>query len=105
MNVYIKPKVDAFVKAFYEKAMTDHITLDEPTIVAKVNRLYDAIKNNLSTFPYKYRKALYRKSWIAAGYRDYPVESFHFAYKVYVNEKDEQFVIVHDACYDKNYHS
>lgn len=104
MNVYIDPAVDSFIKEFYNDAMRRHITLDEPTVIAKVKRLYRAIRHDLSFFPFAYRLARYKQNWIQLGYRDYPVENFHFAFRVYEDEIGDMFVVVHDACYDKDYH-
>ena len=104
MNVYIDPQVDLFIKEFYADAMRRHVTLDEPTITAKVKRLYAAVRHGLSNFPFAYTPVRYKLPWKAAGYRDFPAENFHFAYKVYEDEDGEQFVVVHAACYDKDYH-
>lgn len=104
MKVYVDPWVDEVIKSFYLKSMMLHPTLDEGTVVNKVNRLYDSIERDLCTFPYKYALAEYREAWRIAGYRDYKIEGFHFAYQIYEEECNNAYVVVMDACYDKDYH-
>jgi len=104
MNVYISAQVDRFIKEFYVEAMNQHITLDEPVVVAKVKRMYASLRLRLSVFPFAYTFAKYKTTWKMAKYRVIPIEHFQFAYKVYEDESGERFVVVQEVCYDKDYH-
>ena len=80
-----------------------HPSLDEETVMAKVNRLIGAMYD-LGKHPGIYAEARLKKSWIAAGYRETIVEDFHIAYRVEIDEDEEQYVAVYDAVHSKLYY-
>lgn len=45
MRVFIDKTVHEKIVDFYEAAMQSHITLDEATVIRKIDRLYDAIES------------------------------------------------------------
>lgn len=105
MRIFIDPWVDEVIKSFYLRSMQLHPSLSEESVVEKVNRLYDAIYDNLNSFPYKFSLAEHKEAWKKAGYRDFKTGNFHFAYQIYADENNVPFVVIWDACYDKLYHN
>ena len=44
MKVFIDKEVHLQIEAFYKAAMEHQITLDEATVIKKIDRLYDAME-------------------------------------------------------------
>ena len=99
MKVYIDKQVYQVLDEFYDASMKKHITLDYPTVLAKIDRLeqalYDfaAVAGRVNTPPY-------RKDWQLAGYKELYVEHFHFAYQLYSLPTGETVLYYHDAVHD-----
>lgn len=99
MKVYIDKQVYQVLDEFYDASMKKHITLDYPTVLAKIDRLeqalYDfaAVAGRVNTPPY-------RKDWQLAGYKELYVEHFHFAYKLYSLPTGETVLYYYDAVHD-----
>lgn len=102
MNIFIDKKVHKYIDAFYERALLSHNTLDEITILKKVQRLYDALED-LSVYAHIYPLAQLKKEWIEEKYREFICEDFHFAYQIYTHENGSEIVRVHDACHSLSY--
>lgn len=62
MKVIVDNQVDISIHRFYAASMLLHPSLDEQTVINKVNRLYDALKS-LERFPYSCPLAQYKKEW------------------------------------------
>lgn len=103
MRVFIDKAVHEEIVSFYEAAMNHHITLDEATVLKKIDRLYDAMES-LGTYAEIYPIARLRSDWISKDYQEFICEDFHFAYKIYVLEDGERIVRVHDAVHGLLYH-
>ena len=103
MKVIIEEQVYQSILEFYAISMKLHPSLDEETVMAKVNRLIGAMYD-LGKHPGIYAEARLKKSWIAAGYRETIVEDFHIAYRVEIDEDEEQYVAVYDAVHSKLYY-
>lgn len=103
MRVIIDNNALEGIKAFYRAAMATHITLDEYTVVNKINRLFDAIED-LGNSPNKYPKARHIKKWIEQGCRDFVFEDLHTAYKIVQLDTGERIVYVIDVCHSLLYH-
>lgn len=103
MRVVIDDNALAGLKDFYQASMTAHATLDEVTVVNKINRLFDQIEE-LGLFPDKYPKARHIETWIQQGYRDFVFEDLHVAYKVIRLDTGEHVVYVKDVCHSLLYH-
>ena len=103
MRVFIDNAVHEQIEAFYEKALQRHITLDEATVVRKINRLYDALES-LETCASIYPLARLKAEWIEKGYREFICEDFHFAYQIYALDDNEEIVRVHDAVHSLLYY-
>ena len=99
MKVYIDKVVYQVLDEFYDASMRNHITLDYPTIIAKIDRLEQAMYDFASEAD-KVNHVPYRKDWQTAGYRELYVEHFHFAYKVYSLPTGETVLYYHDAVHD-----
>lgn len=104
MRVYIDSKVHQCINEFYDYALTFHPTLDEITILRKVQRLYDAL-DALGNYPYIYPIARLNQNWIDKEYREYICEDFHFAYQIYTLPDKSEIVRIHDACHSLLYTS
>ena len=100
MKVYIDKLVYQVLDEFYDASMKKHITLDYPTVIAKIDRLEKAMYDfadkagTIHTEPY-------RRDWKDAGYLELYAEGFHFAYKVYALPNGERILYYHDAVHDK----
>lgn len=103
MKVIIDEHVHQTILEFYAISMRLHITLDEATVMAKVERLIGAMYG-LGTFYYIYPEARFKKSWKEAGYREMIVEDFHIAFRIEMDEDGEQYVAIHDAIHSLLYH-
>lgn len=103
MRVLIDDNALEGLKEFYQAAMNEHVTLDEDTVVRKINRLFDGIKQ-LGVFPDKYPLARYKAEWIKQGCRDFIFEDLHVAYKIVRLTTDEKVVYVIDVCHSLLYH-
>lgn len=103
MKVFIDKKVHLQIEEFYEAAIAHHITLDEATVLKKIDRLYDAMES-LGTYANIYPIARLNADWISKGYQEFICEDFHFAYKIYTKEDGEQIVRIHDAVHSLLYH-
>ena len=99
MIVYIDKHVYQVLDEFYEVSMKKHITLDLPTVLAKIDRLEKAMYD-FADKAEKVRKVPYRKDWQNVGYNELCVEGFHFAYKIYYLPNGEKILYYHDAVYD-----
>jgi hypothetical protein len=103
MRVFIDKTVHEKIVDFYEAAMQSHITLDEATVIRKIDRLYDAIES-LGIFACIYPIARLKAEWIEKGYREFICEDFHFAFQIYTLEDGEEIVRVHDTVHSLLYH-
>ena len=103
MKVIIEEQVHQAILEFYAISMKLHPSLDEDTVMGKVNRLIGAMYD-LGKHPGIYAEARLKKSWIAAGYRETIVEDFHIAYRVETDEEGEQYVAIYDAVHSKLYY-
>ena len=103
MKVFIDKAVHEKIVSFYEAAMNHHITLDEATVLKKIDRLYDALES-LGIYAEFYPIARLKSDWISKGYQEFICEDFHFAYRIYVLEDGERIVRVHDAVHSLLYH-
>lgn len=99
MKVYIDKQVYRVLDEFYDASMKKHITLDYPTVLAKIDRLEQAMYD-FASIAGKIHVLPYRKDWQAAGYYELIVESFHFAYKLYSLPTGETVLYYHDAIHD-----
>ena len=99
MIVYIDDKVYAVLDAFYEASMRNHVTLDYPTVIAKIDRLERAMYD-FAAFAEVFHRKPYKREWKQAGYYEYYTEGFHFAYKVYRLPSGEKALYYHDAVHD-----
>ena len=75
MRVFIDKEVHLQIEAFYEAAMRHHITLDEATVIKKIDRLYDAMES-LGTYAEIYPLARLNRAWISKGYQEFICEDF-----------------------------
>jgi hypothetical protein len=103
MRVFIDKEVHLQIESFYEAAMAHHITLDEVTVIKKIDRLYDAMES-LGTYAEIYPIARLNAEWISKGYQEFICEDFHFAYKIYTMDDGEKIVWIHDAVHSLLYH-
>ncbi|MBO4454160.1 MAG: hypothetical protein J5761_03805 [Paludibacteraceae bacterium] len=99
MKVHIDKQVYQVLDEFYDASMKKHITLDLPTVLAKIDRLEAAMYDFASVAGMVNHKP-YRKDWQAAGYKELYVEGFHFAYKLYSLPNGETVLYYHDAVHD-----
>ena len=103
MKVYIDNAVHEEARSFYQAALAHHITLDEETVLKKIDRLYDALES-LGNYAGIYPCARLKPDWISKGYHEFICEDFHFAYQVYRLEDGEMIVRVHDAVHSLLYY-
>lgn len=96
MKVYIDKQVYKVLDEFYEASMRLHITLDYATVIAKIDRLEDAMYQ-FAEFAECFQRQPYRKDWQNAGYYEYYTEGFHFAYRIYHLPSGEKVLYYHDA--------
>lgn len=96
MKVVIELHVQKVLWQFYDIAMQRHPSLDEATVVNKIDRLFQEIQT-LRYFPYKCPLATFNRSWMASGYHDLIVEDIHIAYEIAEYDTGELFVHVVDA--------
>lgn len=99
MKVYIDKQVYQVLDEFYDASMKKHITLDYPTVLAKINRLEQALYD-FAVVAGRVNTQPYRKDWQLAGYKELYVEHFHFAYKLYSLPTGETVLYYHDAVHD-----
>ena len=99
MIVYIDNLVYQVLDEFYDASMKAHVTLDYATVLAKIDRLEEAMYGFAASAEKMHREP-YRKDWQAAGYSEYYVEGFHFAYRVYQLPNGEKVLYYHDAVHD-----
>ena len=85
MLVYIDKQVHECIESFYEYAKQKYITLDEITILNKIQRLYGGL-DNLGNYASYYANARLKTDWISKGYKECIIEDFHFAYNIYKND-------------------
>ncbi len=100
MRVYIDKQVYQVLDDFYDISMKNHITLDYPTVIAKIDRLEKAMCN-FAPFAEIVQREPYRRDWRNAGYKELWAEGFHFAYKIYQLPNGEKVLFYHDAVHDK----
>jgi len=99
MIVYVDNKVYDVLDRFYEASMRAHITLDFPTVVAKIDRLEQALYD-FAKYAEIFHRTPYKRDWQEAGYYEYYTEGFHFAYNVYSLPSGEKVLYYHDAVHD-----
>ena len=99
MTVYIDNKVYDVLEHFYDVSMRLHVTLDYPTVIAKMDRLEQSLYH-FANFAEMFHRKPYRRDWQEAGYFDYYVEGFHFAYTVYQLQSGEKVLYYHDVVHD-----
>ena len=103
MKVIIEEQVHQSILEFYAISMRLHPTLDEATVMAKVERLIGAM-NELNKFCFIYADARLKQSWKEAGYKEMIVEDFHIAFRIERDEDGEEYVTVYDAVHSLLYH-
>ena len=103
MKVYIDKAVHEEIMSFYRAALAHHITLDEITVLKKIDRLYDALES-LGDYAEIYPYARLKPDWISKGYHEFICEDFHFAYQIYQLGGGEMIVRVHDAVHSLLYY-
>ena len=103
MQVFISKRVHSSIEEFYDIALLRHPTLDEKTVIKKMQRLYDAMES-LGEYAHIYPLARYKSEWIKKGYQEFICEDFHFAYTVVENEYGEELVLIEDACHSFLYY-
>ncbi len=103
MTIYIDEEVHEKLISFYQSALKNHETLDEATVVNKINRLYDAL-DSLEDAAEIYPITRLKDNWISKGYREFICEDFHFAFQIYVLADGERIVRVHDVVHSMSYH-
>lgn len=96
MRVQIDHAVHLQIDEFYMMSMQLHPTLDEATVEAKKNRLYEAVRA-VGMHPTIYPMARVRKDWVEQGYREMICEDFHFAFDLVDLEDGETIVYIFDA--------
>lgn len=103
MKVVVSPQAYTALEDFYKVALETHPSLDENTVLQKIERFENALQR-LEYFPYSCPRVRYRKSWIEQGCRDFVFENLHAAYKIVKDRQGNKFVYVIDACHSKLYH-
>ena len=103
MRVFIDKAVHEEIMSFYKAALAHHITLDETTVLKKIDRLYDAMES-LGDYAEIYPYARLKADWVKNGYHEFICEDFHFAYQVYQFEDGEKFIRIHDAVHSLLYY-
>lgn len=101
--VYVDQQVHDCIEAFYEYAKLHYITLDEITVLRKIQRVYDEL-HRLGDYAGSYGNARLKKDWIKKGYKECIVEDFHFAFQLYQNEHNQPLVYIHEACHSLLYY-
>ena len=104
MDVILDRIVHLRIIDFYESALNKYPSLDEYTISKKLVRIYDALEE-LGKYATMYGKARLKSEWLEKGYQECIIEDFHFAYRIYKDEFDQDYVYVHDACHSFLYYS
>lgn len=99
-HVHIDNWVYQVLDEFYDASMKKYITLDYPTVKAKIDRL-EAAMYNFADKAESVHTEPYRRDWTAAGYKELYAEGFHFAYKIYMLPNGEKVLYYHDAVHDK----
>lgn len=99
MKVYIDNKVYEVLDNFYDVSMRNHISLDYPIVIAKINRLEKAMRD-FAEYAEIFHINPYKREWQEAGFYEYYTEGFHFAYKVYCLSSGEKVLYYHDAVHD-----
>jgi len=103
ISVYVDQQVHDCIDAFYEYAKRHYISLDELTVMQKVERIYNELYR-LGDYAHCYGYARLKKDWIKKKYKECIIEDFHFAFQLYRNEYDEVIVYVHDASHSLLYY-
>lgn len=103
MRVLVRDKVYDEVERFYVAAMENHPTLDLQTVLNKEERLFRALQRLGETY-FLYGEPRYIQEWKDAGYSDFIVEDFHFAFHVSVLPSGELIVAVEDARHSLMFH-
>ena len=98
MKVYIDQQVQRRIDEFYDYALQNHDSLDEITVLKKVERLYDALETQ-GKCAGVYSSSRLKKEWTEKEYREFICEDFHFAYQIYRLQNGEDIVRVHDVCH------
>ena len=99
MIVYIDEIVYNVLDEFYDASMRKHPSLDYQTVIAKIDRLEKALYD-FADYAEMFHGGPYRRDWREAGYNQYNVEGFNFAYRVYVLPTGEKLLYYHDAVHD-----
>ena len=102
MDVIIDEQVHQTIMEFYEASKFLHATLDDITVSNKLRRIYDKVEK-LGQYATAYNIARLNLDWKQKGYREYIIEDFHFAYRIYQDENGESFVYIHDVCHSYLY--
>ena len=103
MRVIIEDKVWQTLDDFYKVSIELHPTLDEVTVLNKLERLHHALLE-LGKWPELYQIARYKQNWIRKGYKVYYCEGIHFAFTIDITPAFERVVRVRDACHHTLYH-
>ncbi len=104
MKILVSRKVHLAIEEFYDIALQRHPTLDEETVIRKMNRLYDSMEA-LGKYAHIYPLARHKNEWVKKGYREFICEDFHFAYMIAEDENGEEMVLIEDACHSFLYHN
>ena len=104
MQVLISKSVHLAIEEFYDIALQRHPSLDEGTVMRKMERLYEAMES-LGKYAHIYPLARYKSEWLKKGYKECICEDFHFAYTIVENEFGEELVLIEDACHSLLYHN
>lgn len=104
MKVFIDQEVYDSIEDFYRATLELHPSLDEVTVLKKINRLFESLED-LGKYPRVYAPARYKQSWIDLGYREFICEDFHFAYQIHTLPTGENVIRIHDAVHSLLYHN
>ena len=99
MIVYIDDRVYDVLDEFYDASMRKHPSLDYQTVVAKIDRLEKALYD-FADYAEMFNGEPYKREWREKGYKQYNVEDFNFAYRVYLMPDGEKLLYYHDAVHD-----
>lgn len=103
MRVLVRDTVYDEVERFYEAAMEHHPTLDLQTVLKKEDRLFRALQRLGETY-FLYGEPRFVQQWKDAGYSDFIVEDFHFAFQVSALPSGELVVSVEDVRHSLLFH-
>lgn len=104
MRVVIDPLVYNVLDEFYQASREAHVTLGLSECLDKINRLEQSMLR-FADYAEVFHKEPYRHDWREAGYYEYVIEDFHFAYRVYLLPNGEKVLRYHDAVHSFLYYN